>query len=91
MNALTVLAKIKPGEEAQLEQTLANIQGSPSDNGIFHLHDDRRTHCSRWMVVYHADQAYRLLMVCEYDGDLSSYLAHPLTITPGVIKSGDLA
>src|SRR5262245_61644114 len=84
MNALTVLAKIKPGEEEQLRDVLSKIQASPSDNGIFHIAEDSRTHSSRWMITHDADNGFRLLMACEYDGDLSSYLSELVRLSPGL-------
>lgn len=84
MNALTVLAKIKPGQEENLSRVLTTIDESPGDNGIFHVSEDIRTHCARWVIVADAERGPRLLMACEYDGDLKSYLQYLIQISPGL-------
>lgn len=84
MNALTVLAKIKPGHNQGLEHTLTRIQEHPDDNGLILVGQDNLTHCARWMITFHDDQGYRLLLLTEYDGGLSDYISHLVRISPGL-------
>lgn len=84
MNALTVLANIKPGREDALKGILLAIQSDPARNEMFHINEDCLTHCARWAVIHDPENGYRLLLAAEFDGDLDSYLEELLQITPGM-------
>ena len=86
MNALTVLVKVRPGREVELKDVLLHVQADPARNEIFHVNEDCKTHCARWMVIHDTENGFRLLLAAEFDGDLDSYLTELLRITPGIDK-----
>ncbi len=84
MRGLTVVARIKPGQEEALERILTSIDRSQQENPYVRLAEDRRTHGQRWAIIYDPDNGHRLLLAIEYDGKLDSYIQNMVELSPGL-------
>src|SRR5438045_1336775 len=84
MNALTVVARIKPGEEPALKKVLQEINFDPNNNPYMRLPEGQKTHCIRCAIIHDDENGYRLLVATEYDGDLENYLRELVLISPGL-------
>lgn len=89
---LTVLAAIRPGEEARLREILRpigdDIEGSRSTEESGHVRIEftrsRKIHFARFGILTDPDRGSgceRLLYSATYDGDLDSHLAELISIT----------
>ena len=84
VKALTVLVKIKRGEEEALNELLTSIGKSPQDNPHIRFSEDLKTHCARWAITRDSEHGPRLLLAAEFDGDLDDYIANLLATTPDI-------
>ena len=84
MNALTVLARIRSGQEDALRELLAAIGSAPGGNPYIHFDEDLNTHSARWSVVHDPENGYRLLLATEFDGVLEEYVTLLADTTPGL-------
>ncbi|NEO97079.1 MAG: hypothetical protein F6K56_46145, partial [Moorea sp. SIO3G5] len=83
-NPLTVIVKIKPGEEAALKSILEAIDSDPANNPYVRFPESRNTHLARFAILNDPDNGPRLLFSSNYDGDLDSYLNEIIQISPGM-------
>ena len=81
---LTVIAPIKPGEEAALSQILEAIATDLANNPFLQIARSQTTHFLRLAIMSDADYGHRLLMTSNYDGDLSDYLEDLLSLGPEI-------
>ena len=84
VHALTVIAKIKPGQKHELVQLLKEISQRPFDNEYIHFGQDRLTHFARWFIVENDDIEPILVWGSTYNGDLESYVRYVAGLTPGL-------
>ena len=84
MNALTVVARIKTGEEPALKRVLQEINADPNNNPYMRLAEGQKTHCIRCAIIHDDENGYRLLAASEYDGDLEDYLRELILLSPGL-------
>ena len=71
---LTVIAKIKPGQDDALRLILEAIASDLSDNPYLKLARSLKTHFLRMALITDPDNGPRLLVTGTYDGRLSAYL-----------------
>jgi uncharacterized membrane protein YphA (DoxX/SURF4 family) len=84
MHPLTILAKIKPGEEPSLRQILADIQDYPERNPYVQFPEDRISHFARFLIIVDAENGPRLIFASVYNGELDAYLEELSRISPGL-------
>ena len=84
VNALTVVAKIKPGEEEELKELLKRVNDDAKGNPYMRLAAGHKTHCMRCAVIYDTENGHRLLLAAENDCDLEDYLRELVLISPGL-------
>ena len=71
---LTVIAKIKPGQEDALRTILEAIASDLFDNPYLKLARSLKTHFLRLALITDPDNGPRLLVTGNFDGRLSAYL-----------------
>jgi uncharacterized membrane protein YphA (DoxX/SURF4 family) len=84
MQALTVLAKVRPGEEAALAEVLTRINDNLYDNPYVRFLADHRSHFARWVLLDDPENGTRLLFVTTYNGPLASYVEELVRASPGL-------
>jgi uncharacterized membrane protein YphA (DoxX/SURF4 family) len=82
--ALTVLARVRPGQEEALARVLAAIDDNLDDNPYVRFAADTRSHFARWVILRDLENGPRLLFVTTYNGDLASYLEELVRASPGL-------
>ena len=84
MNGLTVLARIKSGQEEPLRDLLTQIDQSKATNPYINFPEYRLTHGSRWSIIYDEENGFRLLFVTEFDGYFEDFVRELAVTTPGM-------
>jgi hypothetical protein len=84
MNVVIVIARVKTNETEPLKRTLEQINSSIHDNPYIRFDDDRYTHFARWIVFETPGSRPRLLYMSVFDGDLGSYIAEVVRVSPGL-------
>jgi uncharacterized membrane protein YphA (DoxX/SURF4 family) len=84
MRPLTVLAKIKPGQEEPLRQLLVAINSDIAGNPYIRFGEDECTHFARWFIFTTPEVGPRLAFVATYNGDLAAYVANLVRVSPGL-------
>jgi hypothetical protein len=82
VHALTVIAKVKPGEEESLRQVLKDI-----GPGMFAKSSS--THVANFVILNDKENGPRLFFTSYYDGDLRDYLRELLQVAPQMHKIWD--
>ena len=83
---LTVIAPIKPGEEAALRKILDTITADLANNPFLQIARSQTTHFLRLAIMSDADYGHRLLMTSNYDGNLADYLENLLSLGPEIAQ-----
>jgi len=84
VQALTVVAKIKPGEMEALRDTLLEVGANPASNDFIRFGDGTSTHLANWVILNDPDNAFRLFFASNHDGDLAAYTQELLRVGPGI-------
>ena len=84
MRPVTVVASIKPGQEAELREVLAAIGNDIEGNPHIRFPEDAWTHFARWFIIETPGHDPRLVFAATYNGDLSTYVANLVRISPGL-------
>ncbi len=84
MKPLSVIAKIKPGQEEPLRKLLVEINNNLYDNPYIRFSDDHRTHFARWFIFTTPEVGPRLAFAGTYNGDLESYVEELIRVSPGL-------
>ena len=84
MNGLTVLARIKSGQEEPLRDLLTQIDQAKATNPYINFPEYRLTHGSRWSIIYDEENGFRLLFVTEFDGYFEDFVRELAVTTPGM-------
>lgn len=79
---LTVIARIKPGQDDSLQRVLDAIAADLANNAYFQVAKSQRTHFLRLAMMTDLDHGPRLLMTSNYDGPLQDYLQELLSLSP---------
>lgn len=83
--ALTVIVKIRSGEEASLKSFLADIGRHIRTNSSVRWTESRLVHFARWAILPDPNRGgSRLLFACNYDGELEAFLEELVAIAPGL-------
>lgn len=77
---LTVIVKIKSGQENVLQQILKEIGSDLLNNPYLRLAKSRLTHVARFGILNDPDNGLRLLFTSNYDGPLEEYLQELLNL-----------
>lgn len=83
---LTVLANIKPGEEAALRTILKTINDNPVENPYMQFGKDGITHFARIVILKEQDSDHgpRLIFATNYNGYLADYVNAMANVSPGL-------
>lgn len=84
MQPLTLIAKIKPGQEAPLRNLLREINADIAGNPHIRFSEDLKTHFARWFIFDTPQVGPRLAFAATYNGDLESYVAELVRVSPGL-------
>jgi uncharacterized membrane protein YphA (DoxX/SURF4 family) len=84
MRPLTLIAKIKPGQEEPLRKVLKAINADIAGNPHIHFSEDLKTHFARWFIFNTPEVGPRLAFASTYNGDLESYVAELVRVSPGL-------
>jgi len=84
MRPLTLIAKIKPGQEEPLRKLLQAINADIAGNPHIRFSEDLQTHFARWFIFTTAGVGPRLAFASTYNGDLESYVAELVRVSPGL-------
>jgi len=82
MKPLTVIAKIKEGDEHALRVTLQAINDDLDNNPYIRFSQSNRTHLARMVIISDEVNGPRLLFTVNYDGKLKAYLEELAAISP---------
>lgn len=83
--ALTVIVKIRAGEETSLKHLLEEIGRHIRTNTDVRWPESRLVHFARWAILPNPDRGgCRLLFACNYDGELEAFLEELVAISPGL-------
>ena len=77
---LTLIVPIRSGQEQALRQVLAAIADDLHQNPFLPIARSTRTHFLRLAIMNDQEFGSRLLLTCNFDGDLSSYLQEWLSL-----------
>ena len=81
--ALTVIVKIRSGEEESLKSFLEDIGRHIRTNSSVRWPESRLVHFARWAILPDPDRGgCRLLFACNYDGELAAFLKELVAIAP---------
>ena len=81
--ALTVIVKIRSGEEESLKSFLEDIGRHIRTNSSVRWTESRLVHFARWAILPDPDRGgCRLLFACNYDGELAAFLKELVAIAP---------
>ena len=72
--ALTALARIKPGRRGQLQQVLAGVGKRIAAGGPTPLDDIGTVHFARWVILPDYGEDGGLLFATNYDGSFDDYI-----------------
>lgn len=81
---LTVVAKIRDGQENLLLSLLTAINRDIADNAMIRFSDDRFTHFARWFIVDTPGQGSRLVFAATFSGKLPAYINEIMRVSPGL-------
>jgi hypothetical protein len=81
---LTVVVRIKPGEERPLRGVLEEVGAHPETNRYIRLNETKGTHLANWVILNDPDNGCRLFFASNYDGELSAYVDELLKAGPGI-------
>ena len=79
---LTVIVKIKPGEDVALERLLGEIGNDIKNNPYVRFTESRTIHFARWVILNDPENGKRLLFSSNYDGTLENHLNELTRIAP---------
>jgi hypothetical protein len=77
---LTVIVKIKSGEENALQEILKIIAGDLSNNPYLRLAQSPLTHVARFGILNDSNHGLRLLFTSNFDGSLEIYIQELLQL-----------
>jgi len=83
---LTVVARIKPAEEAALRAILKRINDDPLENPYMQFGKDRITHFARIVILKEqdSDHGLRMIFASNYNGYLEDYVEALANASPGL-------
>jgi len=83
---LTVVAYIKPAEEAALRTILKAINDDPLENPYMQFGKDRITHFARMVILKEqdSDHGLRMIFATNYNGHLEDYVEAVANASPGL-------
>src|ERR1700736_3678869 len=84
MKPMTVLARIRHGQEPALREVLTEINADMSGNPYWRLPESQLTHFARLVIVSEPADDQRLLFSSDHDGTLEEYIAEMVRISPGL-------
>jgi hypothetical protein len=84
VQALSVVVKIKPGQEGELRDVLREVGADPASNRYIRFGDGASTHLANWVILHDPENGFRLFFATNHDGNLASYTQELLRVGPGL-------
>lgn len=84
MGPVTVMAKIRPGQEEPLRNLLTAINRDIKGNPYVWFEKDLSTHFARWFIIETPEKGPRLVFAATYNGELNGYIDNILRVSPGL-------
>jgi hypothetical protein len=84
MAPVTVMARIRPGQEEPLRNLLTAINRDIKGNPYVRFEKDLSTHFARWFIIDTPEQGPRLVFAATYNGALDRYVDNIVKVSPGL-------
>ena len=84
MGPVTIMAKIKRGQEEPLRDLLFSINSDIKGNPYIRFEEDVCTHFARWFIIDTPEQGPRLVFAATYNGEVPWYVDNMLRVSPGL-------
>ena len=84
MGPVTVMAKIRAGQEEPLRNLLVSINNDIVGNPYIRFEADLSTHFARWFIIETPGQGPRLVFAATYNGEVTRYVDNMVRVSPGL-------
>ena len=84
MGPITIMAKIRRGQEEPLRDLLVSINSDIKGNPYIRFEEDLCTHFARWFIIDTPEQGPRLVFAATYNGEVPRYVDNMLRVSPGL-------
>jgi hypothetical protein len=81
---LTIVARIKFGQEKALNDLLFEINANRNNNPYIDFCKIKSIHFGRWVIIHDDENGYRLVFSCTYNGKFEDVVKEFADATPGL-------